>query len=347
MTCDHSLSGVRGVLVAWVLVAVLGTMGAGAEAASGKIVVYAALDEKVITEVARAFKADKGVDAELLTIAAAGTLATRIKGEKASPKADIFVGGSVDFHAPLAAEGLLMPYKSPALAESKIDSRFVDPNGQWYGWYLGALSIIVNKDRFQKDIASKGLAMPKTWDDLLNPAYKGHFTMPSPITTGGGYIFVATQVFRLGEEKAFDFLKKLAANAGQITPTAPLPIQMTARGEAVVAMNWGHDALVSKGQGFPLEVTFPPDTGFEIGGVSIVKGGPNPDGAKAFIDFLLSKTPQEINAKFGLRYPTRPDAAPPAGVQAFNTLKFVKYDRDWATQNKERLQKKWQAEVQK
>jgi iron(III) transport system substrate-binding protein len=347
MTRIRDRWSVRGACAAWILVAVFGWAATGTEAATGKIVVYAALDEKVITEVARAFKAESGVDAELLTIAAAGTLATRIKGEKASPKADIFVGGSADFHAPLAAEGLLVPSKSPKLAEAKIDPAFVDPAGHWHGWYLGALSIIVNRDRFQKDLAPKGVAMPKTWDDLVNAAYKGHFLMPSPITTGGGYIFIANQVFRLGEEKAFEYLKKLAANASQFTPTAPLSTDLVARGETIVAMNWGHEGLVQKRQGFPLEVVFPPDTAFEIGAVSIVKGGPNPEGAKAFVDFLLTKTPQEINAKLGLRYPTRPDAAVPEGAQPFNTLRFVKYDRDWATQNKERLQKKWQAEIQK
>ncbi len=334
-------------LLMLILAATLG-VGPGAGAQGGKVVVYSALDATVTSEVLKAFERASGLRTEALTLAAAGTLATRIRAEKARPQADIFMGGSADFHAPLAREGLLQAYQSPRLAEAKLAREFYDAGGHWYGWYIGALAIMYNRDRFEHEMTSRGVKSPASWDDLLNPAFRGQVVLPSPITTGGGFIFMATQIFRLGnEDRAFEWLKQLAANA-TFTPTAPAGITLVSRGEALVGMNWGHDIrAMAVNQGFPVEIVFPSDTATEIGAVSIIAGGPNPDGAKRFVDFMLGRVPQDINGKFGLRYPTRTDAPSPLGMPALTTLKFVNYNRQWAIDNMARLRERWQREIGK
>lgn len=335
------------VAVACVLLATL-VVGTGVSAQGGKVVIYSALDATVTNEVLKAFERASGLRTEALTLAAAGTLATRIRVEKVRPQADIFMGGSADFHAPLAREGLLEAYQSPRLADARLATQFFDPNGYWYGWYIGALAIMYNRDRFEREMAPRGIKPPASWDDLLNPAFRGQVVLPSPVTTGGGFIFMAAQIFRLGnEDRAFDWLKQLAQNAS-FTPTAPAGITLVSRGEALVGMNWGHDIrAMAVNQGFPVEIVFPSDTATEIGAVSIIKGGPNPDGARRFVDFMLGRVPQDINAKYGLRYPTRTDAPVPLGMPGLTTLKFVNYNRQWAIDNMQRLRDKWQREIGK
>ncbi|MDR7544805.1 MAG: ABC transporter substrate-binding protein [Armatimonadota bacterium] len=311
-----------------------------------RIVVYSALPDLETTLVNREFTKRTGIPVEALSVAAAGTLAARIRAEKDRPRADIFVGGSADFHVPLAREGLLLAYRSPAAAEAKVSPAYLDPGGFWHGWYLGALAIIVNTDRWDREMAPRRIPKPATWDDLIRPEFRGHFVMPSPITTGGGYIFVAAQIFRLGEDRAWAYLKALNANASQYTPTAPGTITLLARGEAIVGMMWAHEAIGARlAAQQPLETTVPPDTAFEIGAVSIIKGGPNPEGAKAYVDFLMSRTPQVINASYGFRYPVRADVPVPMGATAFEKLQFVKYDRQWAIDNMTRLRERWQREI--
>ncbi len=335
------------VAVTCMLLATL-VVGTGVSAQGGTVVIYSALDASVTSEVLKAFEQFSGLKTEALTLAAAGTLATRIRAEKVRPQADIFMGGSADFHAPLAREGLLEAYKSSRLADAKLATQFYDPNGYWYGWYIGALAIMYNRDRFEREMAPRGIKPPASWDDLLNPAFRGQVVLPSPVTTGGGFIFMAAQIFRLGsEDRAFDWLKQLAQNAS-FTPTAPAGITLVSRGEALVGMNWGHDIrAMAVNQGFPVEIVFPSDTATEIGAVSIIKGGPNPDGARRFVDFMLGRVPQDINAKYGLRYPTRPDAPVPLGMPGLTTLKFVNYNRQWAIDNMQRLRDKWQREIGK
>lgn len=315
------------------------TGGAAAPQVKGKLVVYSALDQTTIDAMVAAFKKQyPGVDVNVLGVAAAGEQSVRIRAEKDAPKADIFIGGSTEFHEPLANDGLLLAYKSPVA--SQIEAKYSDAEGRFYGWYLGVLGIVINTDRF-KDAK---VAEPKTWDDLLDPAWKGKLAMPNPTTTGGGYIFFADQIFRAGrdEARALDFMKKLDANVGQYTQKSPDAINVVAQGEFVAAVNWVHDILVQKKKGFPLKIVIPPDTAYEIGGVSIVKGGGNPEAAKAFIDWALGPEAGKINSDNSNRISVRADVAPPEGAVKITDVKLVNYDRDWATKEKDRLLKAWQ-----
>ena len=317
---------------------------AAAAKASGKVSVYSALNESTNTAFVEAFKkANPGIDVEILPLAAAGELQTRITTEKASPKADVFIGGSSEFHDPLGKQGLLEAYKSPNAAD--VDPKFKDGDGNWTGWYIGIFGLAINKDRWAKEMAGK--PTPSSWDDLLTEDLKGKLDFPDPVKTGGGYIFLATQVFRFNkdEAKAMDYMKKLHANIGQYVGTSPQGIELVGQGQFVMGPNWGHDILTASQKGQPLEFKAPADTANEIGAVSIVKGGPNTAAAKAFVDWVLTKEAGELNVKLSNRLSVRKDVPPAAGAPTLESVKLVNYDRDWATQNKDRLIKAWQQAV--
>ncbi|WP_282943167.1 ABC transporter substrate-binding protein [Paenibacillus sp. RC67] len=306
---------------------------------SGKLVVYAALNEDDIVQIQKKFKEDTGIEIEYLRLSGAGEASTRIQAEKASPKADVFVGGSVEFYEPLAQQGLLEKYTSPNAKD--IDSQFNDPKGYWQGWYMGVLGIVLNTERFKKELEPKGIKEPKTWDDLLDPAYKGMFITSNPATAGGGYIFAADQLFRLGEQKGWEYLQKLNTNVHHYTPAAGDGINLTATGEFVAGMSWAHDIVKSAKQGYPIKVIVPEQTAFEIGGVGVIKGGANTENAKKFEDWLLTKPVGEMNTKMSNRYSVRKDVAPPDGMIKIEDVKLVNYDRDKAAQMKPDVVKKF------
>jgi iron(III) transport system substrate-binding protein len=317
---------------------------AAAKTASGTITVYSALNESTNKSFIEAFeKATPGVTVEILPLAAAGELQTRIRTEKAAPKADAFIGGSSEFHDPLAKEGLLEPYRSPRA--EPIEAEFRDPEGRWTGWYLGIFGLILNKDRWAKEMAGK--PKPASWDDLLDPTLKGKVAFPDPIKTGGGYIFLANQVFRFGrdEAKAMDYMKKLHDNVGQYAGTSPLGIELVSQGQFLIGPNWGHDILTAANRGAPVEFAAPADTAFEIGAVSIVKGGPNLSGARAFVDWVLTREASELNVKLSNRLSVLKDVPPAPGAPTLDQIKLVEYDRAWATENKDRLLKAWASAV--
>jgi iron(III) transport system substrate-binding protein len=311
-----------------------------APAVRGTLTVYNALDQKTVDAMVAAFKKKyPDVNVNVLGVAAAGEVATRIRAEKDSPKADVFIGGDRAFHEGLAKDGLTLAYKSPVAGQ--IDSQYYDPEGKWYGWYIGVLGIVINTDRF-KDAR---VAEPKTWDDLLDPAWKGKLAFPNPTTTGGGYIFLADQVFRFNkdEAKALDYMKKLDGNVAQYTQRSPDAINVVAQGEFVAAMNWAHDILVKKNQGFPLKLIIPPDTAYEVGGASVIKGGPNSEAGKAFLDWVLGPEAGKINSENSYRLSVRNDVPAPEGAIKLSEVKLVTYDANFAASEKDRLLKAWQS----
>jgi iron(III) transport system substrate-binding protein len=308
------------------------------------VIVYAAMDEKTVNELAAAFKAATGYTMETaLQIEEAGTVAARVKTEAAHPRADVLIGGNSNFHADLAAGGFLAPYRSPVVQEAKIDPRLMDPDGYWTGWYLGVLCLIYNEKYYAERVKPLGIAAPATWDDLLNPAYRGQVVASNPATTGGAYLMLAAQIFRLGSETAgFDFIRRLHPSVAQYTKGTNGSIPLVAQGEAFVGFAWGHDSLKQKAQGnLPIAVIFPKDTGYEIGGASILKGAPHEAAAKKFIDFLLSPEAERINARNGYRYPVRGGVDMPAGVPPFEQLKLAPWDLKKASDNVDRWKKMW------
>jgi iron(III) transport system substrate-binding protein len=318
------------------------TPAPGGETPAGTLVVYSALNDTTNNAFVRAFQdANPGITVNLVPLAAAGDLQARIRSEKNAPKGDIFVGGSSEFHDPLGKEKLLEAYKSPRADELE----FKDPHAFWTGWYLGIFGLALNLDRFNKEMP--GSKKPATWDDLLDPAWRGNLVIPDPAKTGGGYIFLATQVFRFDrdEERAMEFMKKLHANVGEYVSTSPEGIDLVARGKYRGAPNWSHDILTAKNNGQPLELIVPEPTGFEIGAVSIIKGGPNVPAARAFVDWVLSKEAGELNVRLSNRLSVRKDVPPAPGAPTLSTVKLVAYDRAWASDNKDRLIKHWQSAI--
>ena len=309
----------------------------------GRLTVYSALNESTNNAFVDAFKKNTpGVDVEVLPLAA-GDLQTRIRTEKAAPKADVFVGGSSEFHDPLGKEGLLEPYTSPRA--DAVDAAFKASNGTWTGWYVGIFGLAINKKRWEKEMAGK--PKPTTWEDLTAPELKGKLNMPDPAKTGGGYIFLATQVFRFGrdEEQAMEYLKKLHNNVGQYVAASPQAIELVSQEQFLMGPSWGHDILTAASLGAPIEFVAPGDTANEIGAVSIVKSGPNTPAAKAFVDWVLTKEAAELNVKLSNRLSIRKDVPPVPGAPTLDNVKLVDYDRAWATDNKDRLIKKWQTTV--
>src|SRR5437879_13390200 len=86
-------------------------LGAGpGTAAPNAIVIYSGMDEYTMNVLTKAFEPMTGMKVESLILAAAGTMASRVRSEASAPRAGSCLGGSVEIHEPLARDGLLVPY---------------------------------------------------------------------------------------------------------------------------------------------------------------------------------------------------------------------------------------------
>jgi iron(III) transport system substrate-binding protein len=234
---------------------------ATAASAAEKIVVYTVIPEGEINRaISQEFTRRTGIEVEMLNVPAAGTLSARIRREKGHPRADIFADAPIDFHQALAKDGLLLPYQSPS-ETPEVTKGYSDKDGYWHCWHALTTCIFWNRHGLAKLTQAKGVSAPKSWDDLLNPAFANQIVLSNPQTSAIGYVLLAAQLFRLGEDKGWAYTRALDKNVRQHTPSAPLTVTLVEQGEAPVGPSGFPTSCIRKiFANSPLTTSYPPTT---------------------------------------------------------------------------------------
>jgi hypothetical protein len=85
----------------------------------------------------------------------------------------------------------------------------------------------------------------------------------------------------MGEDAGFKFLAAMNKNVNQYTRSGSAGIRAAAKGETTIGITFLHDSVAQTVQGYPIKTIAPCEgTGYEIISSSIIKNGPNPEGAK-------------------------------------------------------------------
>ena len=282
-----------------------------------------------------------------MSLKGSGEALAQLIAEKANPKTDIWFGGTGDPHLQAAEQDLSLEYKSPLLPQLHgwAQQQASQSKFRTVGIYSGPLGFGYNSEL----IAKKKLPIPKTWADLLNPAFKGEIQVANPASSGTAYTMVATLVQLMGEDKAFEYMKALHKNISQYTRSGTGPIKAAARGETTVSISFVHDGPGEKMQGFPIETITPADgTGAEIGSMSIIKGARNLEAAKKFYDWALTAQAQQFGAAARqFQLPSNKSTPIDPRVPDFKKIKFIDYDyaKYGASAERRRLISKWEKEV--
>jgi len=311
-----------------------------AAVAADKVVIYASVDEANAKKILDAFSAQTGITAEFVHLSSGPAMA-RITAEANNPQADIWLGAPSENHVVLKEEGLTIPYISAAM--EKLAPSFKDPDGYWRSFYMNPMALAVNTEALEKAGATK----PASWQDLLKPEYKDLIQMPTPQSSGTAYAIITTLVTVMGEDEAFEYMKKLNPNVQTYTSSGTGPSKGVAVGQAAIGIQFTPAFFEFIDQGYPLEVIFPSEgVGFEAPAVSIIKGAKNIESAKILIDWLVSKDGQDVLSKEKTYfYPVLPEAELSKGMPAFSELKTIVVDNQWAGENKKRLVDRWVNEV--
>ena len=323
--------------------ALLAAPGASAQ---GSLVLYCAVQEEWCRAAVTAFERETGVKVAM-TRKSSGEVYAQVKAEASNPRADIWWGGTGDPHMQAAEEGLVEEYKSPKLAELHdwAVTQWEQSKGRTVGIYSGALGYGFNT----KEIAAKKLAEPKCWADLLDPKLKDEVQVADPNASGTAYTLLATIIQLMGEEKGFDYLKKLHKNVNQYTKSGAAPAKATALGETAVGITFMHDMLTMVVDGAPVKVVAPCEgTGYEIGSMSIVKGARNPENARKWYDWALTPAAQEIGGKNKqYQLPSNKHAAIPPQSPKLGEIKLINFDfaKYGSSEERRRLLSKWDQDV--
>jgi iron(III) transport system substrate-binding protein len=321
-----------------ILLAVSASILAAGAARAGKVVVYSSADPDVVKAYSEALaKAHPNIQVEWVRDST-GALQQRILAEKDKLRADVILGHTAGYLASLARQGLLRPYAPKGLEQ--VGGRFLDraqpPN--WVGLYGWSSAMCVNAESARK----AGLPIPSKWSDLLQPAYKGKVTMPSPTTSGTGALMLTGWVRMWGEDKAWAYMDRLHENISVYTRSGSRPCEQAAAGETVVGLSFPGRAARMKGAGAPIEIVVADEgTGWDLQAAAITKNARSLKDAQTVLDWAVSQPAMELYARYGEITSVK------VRVQKLEHLppnipeKMVALDFEWVAREQPRLITQW------
>jgi iron(III) transport system substrate-binding protein len=271
-----------------------------------------------------------------------GESLTRLRNEKDNPQFDIWWGGPIDSFVAAKQEDLLEPYDSPNMANLIDPDLTKDVDNTWAGIYIGSLGFATNKNWLAEH---PGVEPPKSWDDLLKPEFAGQVMVAHPSSSGTSYTALCTILQLKGEEAGWEFMKDYAGQVLQFTKSGAAPGKFVGQGEAAVGIVFSHDIVAEIENGAPLELTFPEEgTGYEIGGMGIIKGAKHLDAAQKWFDWALLPETQELGPKYAsYQAPTVTGAE--ASRPELLEVKLIDYDFDYCGSNKKAFVDKFTNEI--
>lgn len=291
-----------------------------------RLVIYTGRDKNIFELVIPKFRETyPHIEVETLEMGAQQIL-ERIRAEKANPQADFWWGGTQSALSTAANEGLLEPYK-PTFAD-KVPDLYKDPQDRWYGEMLLPEVIMYNKDAMSREEA------PQDWDDLIDPRYKDKIVIRNVLPSGTMRTIYSAMIYRQGPdtpEKGYEWLLKLDANTKEYTQDPTNLYLKLDRQEGLISL-WNLQDVLIQGlkNNHPYDFIYP-ESGAPIlvDGVAIVKGAKNPDGAKKFLEFLMSPEIAAELAKERFQIPARDDIGKEQLPAFMQSLELKPLELDW------------------
>ena len=231
-------------------------------------------------------------------------------------------------------------YFSPYLSKNRdaTPAEYREAADLWIGNNLHLMVILQNTKVLPEDQA------PKTWADLLDPKWKGKIAFTDPANSGSAYSTVTMLVDHFGGgEAGWAKVRQLLANT-RVLNRSSLVFQGVGNGEYPLGISLEYAGYIWAAGGAPVRTIYPADgTIAQMEGVAVIKGGPNAEAAKAFVDYINRKDVREAIVKETFRRPARQDlelAKLPGSMPPLSALKLLPYKEEaWTAARATTLEK--------
>jgi iron(III) transport system substrate-binding protein len=261
-----------------------------------RVVLYSAQDQEFTTGLFEDFQEKTGLSVAAKWDTEANksvSLYELLRQEANRPRCDVFWNNEILLTINLQRQGMLEPYASPAAAPYPAWARAED--NTWHAFAARARVLIVNTRLVEEGERPKGLL------DLTDPRWRGRVVMAKP-QFGTSATQAACLFEVLGPDRAKEYYRGLKANGVQLAPGNKQVAEWVGQGRtptgqlAAVGVTDTDDAIAEVKAGRDVAIIFPdrdkPSAGrmgtlFIPNTLMIIKGGPNPDGARKLVDYLL------------------------------------------------------------
>lgn len=317
-------------LLAVVMVLSLAACGSS-EKKSNKLVVYSPHDADPLNAgVAMFQEAYPDIQVEVIA-AGTGELCQRVVAEAENPQGDVLWGGGADTLA--AYTDYFAAYV--CANDSVIADAYKDANDLWIGESPLPMVFIYNKTLIDE------ADVPTTWEGLCDPALKGKIAYTSPAKSGSAYTQLCTMLFSQPSlDEGWAMVEKFIENLdGKIQDSSGNAHKLVAAGEYAIGVTIEKSAVLYNDNP-DIGFLYPESNSAVPDGVALIKGCPNEENAKLFIDFVTGLDCQTAQNKDWKRRPVRSDLTP-EGLCELSELDLGEYDFAYAANNKAEIVEKW------
>lgn len=284
----------------------------------------------------------------------------RAWGDK--PDADVFLGAGAPAHEVLLKDGLIVPYKPKDWDKVPADwngMKVKDADGYWTCFAPWLVTNLYN----QKVLKKLKLPPPKSWQDLLNPMYRGNVICTLPYASGTMHETVEIILQAFGEKEGWKYLRLMAAQLARFSTGSTDTTHIVDRGEVPIGVAQPQmNAMVARRDGYPVSDLLPDKTILVPEAVALLKNAPHEKIGKIFLDWLFTMEGQKAVLNGGY-FPARTDikfsawekegvkmavhAQKALGADSFWALpvQFINYDLPLATKRWDEVNRKYEHEI--
>lgn len=162
--------------------------------------------------------------------------------------------------------------------------------------------------------------VPRNWDALINPMWKGHVAVGHPAFSGyfGQFVLAMRKLY------GWEFFEKLAANKPRIGRSGNDPLTMLNAGECAIGTGPLSTTVQNIDKGNPVGFIYPADgTLLCVGSSAVLAQAPRPNAARLFLEWLLSADYARACVQWHLE-PVRADAPLMPGTKRLADLKLLR-----------------------
>jgi len=285
--------------------------------AANELTVYTSVYNGMVKEMARPV-----VDQQLKDIkvnwqtAGSKTVKDKLEADfkKGKPEADIVMISDPSYYLKLKKDGRLLNYKSPEATNMDV---LADGDGAFTPIRVSAMVIAFNADKLQDG--------PKSWQDLLDPKYKGKIAMPDPKSSGTALATVEALTSKYG----WEYWEKLKANGLIVTNTKDMREKLVT-GDYPITITMEESVLMQQmSMNAHAKIVYPQDGTILIPGyIAILKDTTNQKGAQEIVDWWLGKDGQ-MAMSLAWMHGVKHDSKVPTGSKSLEELRKNAISVDW------------------
>ena len=205
---------------------------------------------------------------------------------------DVYWGASPRTFATLAAEGAFAPLEidRSGLVERLGRTQISDPQGRYAATEMAGYGFVVNPGALER----RGLSMPADWDALADPRWADQIALPIPARVGFAPPIVDLVLQAYGWDAGWALWSAIAGNAMLVDAGSTFVTDEVASGRVALGISIDFFVASAIANGKPVRFEYPAHTALNPGHVARMQHGPNPAGARAFTEFVLSDVGQRL-----------------------------------------------------